>query len=589
MILKTAIIVYSSLYATIFTRALANTKLIESHLSKRDDVGALARKWQKNCQDEGFSDRETEAWDSYKKLAEYAQKWKPGGDFQSTADLWFGKDSQTNYDRIMNTYNNLVKWHESQYFTPHPVEDAYLEVFCAEDGPDGLPPKPDELTDDDVWDGSYCTSNPQMNAFSYRLNHWWWTTRFYTVICKKTWDKKHTLAEVEDAIKKGGGKEKVEMNFLWNKLRAQTWLHEFTHHNMVTNPNPPVTDVWIKGVYWPREPSVCYGPDASAALAIWYGSTTPVKNEDGGYNEEFGTAINADNYGMFAMSVYFQETLSRQAPYEPKNPQWRNIPKKNVEPVPGHLNMFNDGIYPPHEDPDIYNTSNTNTSSALTINTPPLPASIKDKALCINETIPNPFQQPFARNDAISNINAFCKDNYKLKIQMVAHIDWGTGVTSTGQNKWYQFDNGAGPNHTVENGIWLGVRFFDEGCQKSVPFAAGNNTSEKIAYCTKNFMSVLDDCQTNTITAKYGGALQTDCLYYQIQGRTANTTFNYRIKGGGSLICHPTPVLLHWLAPANTCTCTYSNFPNPSQMFDMPSSGDCGDVNPQHIWTPKKE
>ena len=66
-----------------------------------------------------------------------------------------------------------------------------------------------------------------------------------------------------------------------------------------------------------------------------------MRDEDGGYNGEFGAAINADNYVMFAMSVYFQETLSRQAPIEPKDPRYKDIPKRFVEPVPNHPTLFN--------------------------------------------------------------------------------------------------------------------------------------------------------------------------------------------------------------------------------------------------------
>lgn len=97
----------------------------------------------------------------------------------------------------------------------------------------------------------------------------------------------------------------------------------------------------IKGSNWPISYDRCYGADAGAALAKWFGSTTPVKDSDGGYNGEFGTAINADAYAMFAMSVYFQETLSRQAPIEPADPRYKNIPRSFVEPVPNHPGQFN--------------------------------------------------------------------------------------------------------------------------------------------------------------------------------------------------------------------------------------------------------
>lgn len=104
-----------------------------------------------------------------------------------------------------------------------------------------------------------------------------------------------------------------------------------------------------------------------------------------------------------------------------------------------------------------------------------------------------------------------------------------------------QFDNSiSSANNTVANGIWLNVRFFNEECTGSVNFAQGNDTAAKAEYCTNNFMSILDGCQTDTRQAKYGGALQTNCLYYQIQGRTPNTTENYKLANPGPLICNPT-------------------------------------------------
>lgn len=58
-----------------------------------------------------------------------------------------------------------------------------------------------------------------------------------------------------------------------------------------------------------------------------------LKNEDGGYDGEFGAIKNADNYVAFALSVYFQEELKIADPIEPAGP-WRTIPKEQVNPVP---------------------------------------------------------------------------------------------------------------------------------------------------------------------------------------------------------------------------------------------------------------
>ncbi|KAF8859275.1 hypothetical protein BDZ45DRAFT_689375 [Acephala macrosclerotiorum] len=437
----------------------------------------------------------------------------------------------------MGIFNNLVNWHKSQYVGVNPIKDAYLEVFCAEKGPDGHPPRPDELGPDEKWDGNYCNSGvDKPYAFSYQLRRFYWIpeSRYYTIICPKAWNNRYTLEAVNNAIIKRG-KENIDMTFLYTYLRGQTWLHEFLHHNPVSNPYQPVTDLVIKGRNWPINSDTCYGPDASAAMAKWYGSTTPVSNSDGGYNNEFGTAINADNYAMFAMSVYFQESLSRQAPFEPNNPGYKDIQKSFVDPVPNHpdaLNFSGDSL-------DTYDNSSITDVNLFTDATPFV--AITDRALCIDESIPDPFQQPFSRSDTIGNINAFCQDSFKWDFQMVPPISYGNGKTPGGANKAIQFDNSvSSSDRTVKNGIWLNVIFFDEGCMGSIPFAWGSTSEEKTASCTNQFMSILDGCQTDTQTAKYGGALATGCLYYQIQGRTANTTDNYIMGETGPLICNPT-------------------------------------------------
>jgi hypothetical protein len=59
MFLKTSLLLHLSFCTSIF--AFPNPNTDTPQLPKRDDVGALARKWQKNCQDKGYSDLEVEA------------------------------------------------------------------------------------------------------------------------------------------------------------------------------------------------------------------------------------------------------------------------------------------------------------------------------------------------------------------------------------------------------------------------------------------------------------------------------------------------------------------------------------------------
>lgn len=71
-------------------------------LRGRGNVHLYAWKYQKNCQKDNMAAREKDYWDSMQKLGSAAQLWKANGAYQSTADLYFGKDSAANYDRIMS-------------------------------------------------------------------------------------------------------------------------------------------------------------------------------------------------------------------------------------------------------------------------------------------------------------------------------------------------------------------------------------------------------------------------------------------------------------------------------------------------------
>ncbi|CZR64404.1 uncharacterized protein PAC_14302 [Phialocephala subalpina] len=279
-------------------------------------------------------------------------------------------------------------------------------------------------------------------------------------------------------------------DFLYNSLRAQTWLHEFTHHNLVSNPSQPskfTCLLWqiLRAVLTFHPSSTHYQtmlirflwsktPDASAALANCYGASTPGHDKDGGYNGEFGTAISADNYAMFALSVYFQEILSRQAPYEPEDPRYKQSPDVWLSQYQiASVSSLDD-------DPDMYN------SSTETI-TPSVSPTFTD------------LVSPLTRSDAIGNINAFCQDNFKWDFQIVPPISYGNGKTPAGNNKAMQFDNSvSSTDRIVKNGFWLNVVFYDRFGIGSMPFTQGSTSGEKIASCTNPSMAILDCCQTDT-------------------------------------------------------------------------------------------
>ena len=79
-----------------------------------------------------------------------------------------------------------------------------------------------------------------------------------------------------------------------------------------------------------------YGPSISAYFAKWAGPLKKVSDDKGGYNGEFGTTINAENYALFALSVFVQETYSVTTPYEPRDQAWKNWDQEEADPYPNH-------------------------------------------------------------------------------------------------------------------------------------------------------------------------------------------------------------------------------------------------------------
>jgi len=80
----------------------------EDTLATRNDISITSAKYQKNCQrDDGiYSKAETEAWDTMKKLADAAKRWEKHGNYQKTAEMYFGGDAADEYDRIQRKYWN---------------------------------------------------------------------------------------------------------------------------------------------------------------------------------------------------------------------------------------------------------------------------------------------------------------------------------------------------------------------------------------------------------------------------------------------------------------------------------------------------
>jgi len=175
-------------------------------------------------------------------------------------------------------------------------------------------------------------------------------------------------------------------------------------------------------------------------------------------------------------------------------------------------------------------------------NTKDKDTSRRNDVECVDANSVDPEQQPFNRDDAIKSINEFCSNKDYQKLQIITPVSFGTGKTSDGRGKTQGLDNSQGtpPDNTVSNGIWLSASIANrDGCGASYKFGHGNDEKSATEYCTSRFTDLLDNCQTDTRTAKYGGSLAYGCEYYQIAGRYGNSTAVFANPSKGNLQCTP--------------------------------------------------
>jgi hypothetical protein len=131
--------------------------------------------------------------------------------------------------------------------------------------------------------------------------------------------------------------------------------------------------------------------------------------------------------------------------------------------------------------------------------------------------------------------------------------------------------------------LWLGLTFSRDTCMGMFQFGVGRNDQEKLDHCKARFRTVLNGCQTNTITEKKGGTLQDVCAVYIITThKDGENPFADWGKDLSNFTCRETDTSaiggnaspLH-----GTCTCWYSGYPGLTDVFKMPASNNCKDTN----------
>ncbi|KAK1676385.1 hypothetical protein BDP55DRAFT_631543 [Colletotrichum godetiae] len=194
--------------------------------------------------------------------------------------------------------------------------------------------------------------------------------------------------------------------------------------------------------------------------------------------------------------------------------------------------------------------------------------------------IPNPectydgaaFAQPLAER----YIHGFCSQQGFLYYIFAPFISFGLTHTSDGRPKTPAMGVGYGAGLR----IWLLLMFIHESCLGFFRFTLRNTAEEKRDYCKSRFLTILNGCGTDTITAKKGGRLVEGCRVYRMVSATDSPfTDDELSKDRGEVQCKDTDTKDKSFK--ETCTCWYAGYPGLTDIFERPASKLCkpGDVD----------
>ncbi|KAI9778562.1 MAG: hypothetical protein M1835_004891 [Candelina submexicana] len=264
------------------------------------DPSIQAKRYFTNC--DGYLEHEKTAWDDANKLANAADKWQPGKNYQDDATLWFGKDSIDNNFaiRIANGYKDK---------------------------------KPG------------CTRGT--NAYSFTKKGWF-HNGYYVVFCQPFWKIMRSLDDIKNFLDFPETKEyRDDASFLNRVSRGQTYLHELMHLTNLIG-GPQITDL-VAGK------GNVYGATRCAKLAQDYGCENKTSRIP------WGATLNSDNYAHFGISTYFRQQYQLNAPPAPPK-GWEKTPgmdPPDKEPKPAIVNINGDpdvdatepSVIPPESSP----------------------------------------------------------------------------------------------------------------------------------------------------------------------------------------------------------------------------------------------
>ncbi|KAF4985137.1 hypothetical protein FDECE_16788 [Fusarium decemcellulare] len=406
--------------------------------------------------------------------------------------------------------------------------------------------------------------------------------------------------KLDDAIKDQKDNDDFKWRYDLTKYKNQAYiiLHEMMHASVMTykqNNNRRIPDLIMHVYEYVQKPDSRDWKRKLVKVDVYqpYYCKVLARTAREKIAEE-GITMNADNYAQYALSKYVQSKLDgNQYP-------WLPIADKQAEDwfqrsfallVYGDNGTFgvNTAALPSdvateNDDDKDYTANDLGDDEVVELaNDPDTDTLVPDSDY--SEDFRNDLRQwagyvrtpapkcagsaddriAFPASDAEAAIKDFCSADGFYGNVFVPPINIGTGATTDGKGKAL----GVSGNYETNGGkdkIWLGAYFAGGAC----------------------IGTVLNGCDTDTTTSKYGGRLKEVCLVYQIQAvgkDDEDPTGTVPSGDHGGIECKDTDTSILGDSYKDTCTCWYKDLADQTDIFGLPKEGKCSDIDFRPAWS----
>ena len=157
---------------------------------------------------------------------------------------------------------------------------------------------------------------------------------------------------------------------------------------------------------------------------------------------------------------------------------------------------------------------------------------------------------------------------------IIPKVSYGNnGITADGRKKALGIDNVGSPG---ADQFWIQTYFKETSCMGMYTFETDS--------CKSMLHTIVDGCDTGTVTAKLGGSIDDVCAEYRISGKANPSDPNpFQLQAlddelMGDWMCRDLPNTINDPDLANSCECFYSQQASVTDQFNKPPSGSCKDI-----------